>query len=467
MNSKPHPALFFVLFLFVFSFAAQADEVDRFVQATLQEKHIPGAAIAVIKNGKTIKTKGYGLASVEFNVPATTETVFEIGSVSKQLTAAAIMLLVENGKITLDQKIATILPNTPDAWKNVSVRNLLTHTSGIKSYSSLDGFELNRKLKRDDFIKLLGVQPLDFETGTNYVYSNSGYSLLGYIIETISGASYWAFMRERIFQKLGMTKTGDRDPQYIIANRATGYEWENEKLVGRDYDLTDVFSAGAIVSTVGDLAKWDAALRNDTLLKKETKLQMWSPVTFNNGKPFSYGFGFRLSEIRGHKLVAHSGQTAGFGANVSRYVDDDLTVIALTNLGESGMGTLIANGVAKIYLPEISLKALKTQANSDANLARQIETAVRERTQNNLSDAIFDAALIKTLTTERARKNNARIAAFGAAKMRFVGEENADGVKIYRYLAETPKRFFLWRFRLNADNKIEEMIVEEEEATNF
>lgn len=463
-NRSKLSAFFALLLVALFSFSASADDVDEFVRAAMSDRHIPGTAIAVVKNGKVVKTAGYGLASVEFNVPATPETVFEIGSVSKQITAAGIMLLVEDGKINLDEKISRYLPNTPDAWKNVTTRHLLTHTSGIKSYSSLDGFELNRRLKRDDFIKLLSVQPLDFETGSSYTYSNSGYSLLGYIIEAVSGKSYWDFLRERIFTPLRMTKTADRDPKYIIKNRATGYEWENGNLVGRDYDLTDVFSAGAIVSTVGDLAKWDAALRNDTLLKKTSKMQMWTPAILTGGKPYPYGFGFRLSDVRGHKLIAHSGQTAGFGANISRYVDDDLTVITLTNLGEVGMGTLLATGIAKIYLPAISLKALKPQNATDTKLLQTISVILRERMENKFNPDLLSADLIKSLSTERAKANNQRIAAFGAVKnLTFVGEEAADGKKIYRYKAENSKRIFLWRIAVNNEGKISEMTLEDEE----
>jgi CubicO group peptidase (beta-lactamase class C family) len=455
-------SLFFV-FLFLTTFA-RADEVDNFVRAQLAERHIPGAAIAVIRNGRVVKTEGYGLASVEFNVPATKETVFEIGSVSKQMTAAAIMLLIEEGKINPDEKISKYLPNTPDAWKNVSVRNLLTHTSGIKSYTGLSGFELTKRLNRDEFIKTLGVQPLEFETGSRYLYSNSGYNLLGFIIETISGKSYWNFMRERIFKPLGMNATADRDPKYIIANRATGYEWENNALVGRDYDLTDVFSAGAIVSTVEDLAKWDAAWRNDTLLKKASKMQAWTPATLSDGKPYPYGFGWRFSEVRGHKLIAHSGQTAGFGANISRYVDDDLTVIALTNLGEIGMGTVLANGIAKIYIPAISLKALKAQTEPDAKISKTIAAALRERLENKFNPEYLTGELIKSLSTERAKLNHQRIASYGAIKnFVYVGGETSGGAKIYRYKAETPRRIFLWRLTVNAAGKISEMTLEEEE----
>jgi D-alanyl-D-alanine carboxypeptidase len=452
-----------LLFVLLFTISAKADKVDDFVRSQLAERHIPGAAIAVIKNGKLIKTKGYGLASVEFNVPVTTETVFEIGSVSKQMTAAGIMLLVEDGKVNLDEKISKYLPDTPDSWKNVTVRNLLTHTSGIKSYSSLDGFELSKRMKQADFIKALSPHPLDFETGTTYLYNNSGYSLSSYIIESVSGKSYRDFMRERIFTPLGMSKANDRDPKIIIPNRATGYEWQNGQIVGRDWNLTNLSGAGAIVSTITDLTKWDLALRNDTLLKKSSKLQMWTPLTFSNGKTYPYGFGFRLSEVRGHKLIAHSGQTAGFGASISRYVDDDLTVIALTNLGENGMGTLIAQGVAKLYIPAISLKAM-TAKPDDAKITQIVKTALQMRMENNPKPEIFSADLIRSLSSERAKANNLRIASFSAVKnLVFVGDEMSDGKKIYRYKAETGKRMFLWRFVFEGEGKVAEMVLEEEE----
>lgn len=352
MNIKFSRFLSVLLFLLLVV-SVRADEVDKYVRAQLAEQHIPGAAVAVVKKGKVIKIKGYGLASVEFNVPVTTETVFEIGSVSKQITAAAVMLLVEDGKINLDEKISKYLPDTPEAWKDVTVRHLLTHTSGVKSYTSLGGFQLSKRYKAADFIKELSSQPLDFEPGSSYKYSNSGYSLLGYIIESASGKNYWEFLRERIFNPLKMNATADRDPQFIIKNRATGYEWENNKLVGRDYELTDLFSAGAIVSTIADLAKWDIALRDETLLKKESKNEIWKFFILTSGKENPYGFGWNIGEFRGQRLISHGGQTAGFAANISRYTDADLDVIVLTNLGTQGAGSQIARGIAQIYIPSL------------------------------------------------------------------------------------------------------------------
>jgi hypothetical protein len=206
------------------------------------------------------------------------------------------------------------------------------------------------------------------------------------------------------------------------------------------------------------------ALRSDTLLKKESKMQMWTPFTLNDGKTYPYGFGFRFSEIRGHKIVGHSGQTAGFGANISRYVDDDLTVIALTNLGEIGMGTVLANGIAKIYIPAISLKALKAQTEPDAKISRMISTVLRERLENKLNSEYLSAELIKSLSTERAKANNQRVASYGAIKnLVFIGGETSGSAKIYRYKAETQRRIFLWRFTVNDEGKISEMMLEEEE----
>ncbi len=465
MNTKFIRSNIAWLLVLFFVFSAQADEVDKFVRMVMQERNVPGAGVAVIKNGKIVKKQGYGVANLELNVPVTTETVFEIGSVSKQMTAAAIMLLVEDGKINLDEKISKYLPDTPDSWKNVSVRNLLTHTSGIKSYTGIGvGFELSKHLSRDEFIKTLAKYPLDFETGSRYSYSNSGYNLLGFIIEAASGKSYWDFMRERIFKPHGMTATFDRDPKYIVKNRATGYELENGKFIGRDYDLTDLFSAGAIISTVGDLAKWDAAWRNDTLLKKESKAEVWKPFILNDGKANPYGFGWNVADFRSHKLVSHSGSTAGFNAQISRFIDDDLSVIVLTNLGDAGFAGTIARGIAKIYIPSISLKAMKMQTDTDAKLTQMFSNVLRMRMENKFSAEMLTADLIKSLLSDRAKINNQRIASFGTVKnFTFIGSETSGNGKIYRYKAETAKRLFLWRFAVNADGQISEMTLEDEE----
>lgn len=456
--------LLILLALFCFSPPVLADKIDDYVRAQMSERHIPGVALAVVRAGKIAKIEAYGLANVELNVPAAKDTVFEIGSVTKQITAAAVMLLVEDGKINLDEKISKYLPNAPETWSKVTVRNLLTHTSGIKNYTGSPGFELIKRLKRDDFIRTAGAFPLDFKPGDRYSYSNTGYNLLGHIIESASGKSYWDFLRERIFTPLGMNQTADRDPQFIVKNRADGYEWENERLTGRDWDLTDLFAAGAIVSTISDLAKWETGLRGEKFLKKTSKEQIWTPFVLNDGKPNPYGFGWNVTEFRSHRLISHGGQTAGFAANISRYVDDDLTLIVLTNLGDNGLGGSIARGVAKILIPAISLRALKSQSDADGKTTAMLETALRGYLENKINSESFTAQLNSSLANQRSRQNARRVAAFGAIKnFAFISSETSGENHIYRYKAETPARLMLWRFAIDKNGKIAEMTLEEEE----
>jgi len=443
---------------------AWADQVDDYIRTVLAERHAPGAAVAVVKNGRVVKIKGYGLASVEFGVPVTKDTVFEIGSVSKQMTAAGILLLVEEGKVSLDAPISTYLPETPEAWKDVTVRHLLTHTSGVKSYTSLTGFELSRRVKIDGFIKQLSPHPLEFQPGERNIYSNSGFNLLAYIIETQSGKPYMQFMRERIFAPLGMTRTADRDPQFIIPNRAVGYEWSIDRLTGRDGNLTDLMGAGSIVSTITDMVKWDAALNGKNFLKPESRAEWWKQYIFTSGKPSVYGFGWRISEIRGRKLIGHTGQTAGFGAANFRYDDDGVTVIVLTNLGEIGLGGQIATRIAKFYAPALSLKAVTPKPEPVPGLGEKLLAVLRARNEGNLESAPLTPQLMRSLSTERTKANYRRITLLGApANATFVEADETGTRPSYRYRVDAGKRMFLWRVAVDDEGRISETSMEEEE----
>jgi CubicO group peptidase (beta-lactamase class C family) len=322
--------------------------VDDYLTAQIERHHIPGLSLAVVRDGNTIKAQGYGLASLEVRVAVTPETVFEIGSLTKQFTAACVLMLVEEGKLALDDSISKYL-EVPELWKAITVRHLLTHTSGIKTYTTLTGFEASRHLTAKEFIDQLAAHPLASAPGETFAYCNSGYNLLGFIIEKVSGESYWNFLSARILKPLGMTSTQSRDQKTIILNRAAGYEKEKETLINRDPGLTDVFSAGAIVSTVLDLVKWNAALDSDKLLKLASRDQMWTPFKLNGGKKSSYGFGWRVDDSKGRKNIGHSGSTSGFSASLQRFPDDKLTLIVLCNSGEPNIATTLARGIAEIY----------------------------------------------------------------------------------------------------------------------
>ncbi|MGI8966079.1 MAG: serine hydrolase domain-containing protein [Limisphaerales bacterium] len=344
---------FVLIFLFRFlPICSLADRVDDFVRSEMDKRQIPGVSLTILQRGHEIKTAAYGFANLELKAPVTKETVFEIGSITKQFTAGGILVLAQEGKLSVDDFLSKHLQDTPKSWSEIRLRHLLTHTSGIKSYTGLDGFELTKHLKQAQFIKAIGLHPLEFAPGESWKYCNTGFNLLGFVIENVSGKNYWDFMGEKFFGPLGMTATTNREPSLLIAHRADGYEKKNNILINRDYDLTDVFAAGAIVSTTGDLAKWSVALDSEKFLSAASKTQMWTPVKLNNGQTHAYGFGWFLASLQGRKNIGHSGSTSGFSASLQRFPDDQLTIILLTNSDESDIATVLAKQIAALYFTE-------------------------------------------------------------------------------------------------------------------
>jgi len=346
MQRKRTP-FFALVLLFVTTVAAQADKVDDYVKAEMQRQHIPGASIAVIKDGKVIKAEGYGLANVELNVPARPETVYKIGSLSKQLIATGVMLLIQEGKMSLDDKISKFLEGTPETWKEITVRHLLTHTSGI--VREAPGFDPLKVQNDADVIKTAYPLPLRFAPGEKWEYCNVGYFSLAEIIRKVSGKPWGDYLNERLFTPLNMNATRTTTMTEIIQSRANGYVWRAGKLENASIFLT-LRPSGAFLSTVLDLAKWDSALYTDKILKQSALSQMWMPVKLNGGATHPYGFGWELSSVAGHKLVHHGGSLPGFRAQFSRFVDDKLSIVVLTN-GDNADPNLMALGIAALYIP--------------------------------------------------------------------------------------------------------------------
>ena len=336
---------------------AHADNVDDLIKSQMQAHHVPGVACVVWKDGQIIKTFYGGEANLEWNTAVGPDTVFEIGSISKQFAAAGILLLAEQGKLSVDDNISKYLTNTPPSWANIKIRHLLSHTSGIHSYDDMDGFEWRQHLTQAQFIRRLGRHPVDFQPGEKWEYCNAGFSLLGYIVENVSGEDYLSFLKEHIFMPLGMTNTAFRDPVNVISHRAAGYVYAHGKYSNRDYDLTDLFSAGTIVSTASDLAKWDAALMDAGVLSESSKKLWWTPARLNDGRsvPVShdgsrtYGFGWFLETQDGHKNIGHGGITSGFSAANELYPDDRLFIIVLSNTDEGGFAVQLAGRIAHVF----------------------------------------------------------------------------------------------------------------------
>ena len=262
----------------------------------------PGAAVIVVRSGKTVLRKGYGLANIELSVPVAPEMVFRIGSVTKQFTAAAILKLVEAGKLSLSDEIGRFLPDYPAPGRRITVEQLLNHTSGIRSLTGMPAWASHT---REDWtpaqlIAFFQNEPLDFEPGTGWKYNNSGYVLLGAIIEKVSGKRYEDFLAETIFRPLGMERTRYGSDAPIIPGRVEGYQRTPGGIVNAPYlSMTQPYSAGALVSTVDDLARWQAALDRDGLLSAESRRRMWTPVTLPDGTGTRYGFGWESGATKG------------------------------------------------------------------------------------------------------------------------------------------------------------------------
>ncbi|MGH9959420.1 MAG: serine hydrolase domain-containing protein [Pyrinomonadaceae bacterium] len=345
-----------LLLLFLIPGASQdihSTKVDDFVKAEMQKQHIPGVSLAVVKDGKIVLAKGYGFANLEHQVPVKPETIFQSGSVGKQFTATAVMMLVEDGKIALDDKISKYLTPTPESWKDITVRHLLTHTAGTTDYP--DDFDFRRDYTEDDLLKRAGAIPLGFQPGEKHSYSNLGYAMLGILIGKVTGKFYGDFLQERVFKLLEMNTARIISEADIIPNRAAGYrlvkgELKNQEWVSPTLNTT---ADGSLYLTVLDMAKWDAALYTERLHKKSSLDQMWTPAKLNDGKTHPYGFGWAFVDMNGHRIIAHGGAWQGFKSFIARYVEQKLTVIVFANLAQANLETIV-RGVLSIYNLELS-----------------------------------------------------------------------------------------------------------------
>lgn len=334
-------------------------KVDEYVTAEMHREKIPGLALGVIRDGKIIKALGYGLSNVELDVPVTPESIFQTGSVGKQFTATAVVMLIEEGKISLDEKISKYFPEAGPAWKDITVRHLLTHTSGIPDYGSEETtgrkkiIDLRVDYTEDELVRRFATLPLDFPPGSKWSYSNSGYVILGVLIHKVSGQFYGDFLEERVFKPLHMDSTHIISEENIVPHRSSGYrlvhgELKNQEWVAPKLNTT---ADGALYTNVLDLAKWDTALATRALLKPAGFNLMWSPVRLNDGKTYPYGFGWEIAGSKDHPLLEHSGSWQGFTMNFSRYTSDNLSVIVFTNLdSEHSHPAKIAHAVAAMYI---------------------------------------------------------------------------------------------------------------------
>ena len=325
---------------------AWADPTDDFIRDQMKKQNIPGIALAIVKDGTIVKAQGYGVADLKAKTAVSPETVFKIGSVSKQFIASGIMLLVQDGRLALADPIAKYIQDVPDAWNGITIRHALTHTAGL--VREAPAFNPNATQPDAELIRSAYAVPLRFTPGAKWEYSNVGYFILAEIITRVSGRPWSQFITDRVFKPAGMvaTRTTTHDP---VANRALGYT-NNDNLT-EAADWVAVRPSGAFLSTVLDLAKWDAILYGDSILREATRRDMWTAATLSDATFAGYGFGWYINRPGQRRQVWHGGGLPGFVAQFRRYIDDRVTVILLFNSDDVDDET-IAFGVAELHLPD-------------------------------------------------------------------------------------------------------------------
>ncbi|MDD4051215.1 MAG: serine hydrolase [candidate division Zixibacteria bacterium] len=319
-------------------------KVDAFLKPALDYDLISGTVL-IAKNGNILLAKGYGPANREYDFPNTPETKFRLGSMTKQFTAAAIMLLEERGLLKVEDTLTKYYPDYPDGGK-ITLHHFLTHTSGIPNYNSLPDYDekLVQPYGIDQVIDWFKSQTLQFEPGSQYAYSNSGYVLLAGIIEKVSGMSYAEFLRQNIFEPLGMAHSGQDVFTTVLKNRATGHGGDGRTVYQAPYrDMPFTSGAGSLYSTVNDLFLWDRALYTDRLLSQASRDKMFTPYKGN------YGYGWFIEQRDGRNVISHGGAINGFLANIDRFVDDTVVIITLLNY-ESTFSRAVNTGLAAIAL---------------------------------------------------------------------------------------------------------------------
>ena len=357
--------------------------IDRYVRTEMATRRIPGLALLVAKNHRIVYAANYGVANLELQAPVTERTSFEIASMSKQFTDAAILLLADRGKLDLDDQLPKFFTDLPAAWNSITLRQLMTHTAGLRDDWDEDDPFFYSKTTPLEFFDVLKAAPLKFPPGTSFSYG-SGPFVLGLVIERVSGQSYAAFMREHIFRPLGMSSTDVNDPVPVVPGRASGYVIRGDSLRNgvRISPAAEARGDVGIRSAARDLMRWDAALDGSTLLSEGSRRAMFTPGRLTNGEVVPYGFGWYILPFRGHTEISHDGGfRTGFRTTIARYPDDSLTVVVLTNL--QGPPTYaIARAVAAFYDPDYRpIPAMSPQADHfpdrTATVTRLIE-AIRD-----------------------------------------------------------------------------------------
>jgi D-alanyl-D-alanine carboxypeptidase len=431
-------------------YIAAGSQTDEYVRVMMLKKHIPALSVAVLKDGKVLKVQSYGLANIETHSTAASQTVYKIGSLSKQFIAAAVMLLQQDGKIDLDNRVSKYLDSVPSAWESITIRNLLTHTSGL--VRDAPDFDPLKVRPLSDEIKAIYALPLDFTPGTQWDYSNMNYYVLAAIIGKVTSVNWADWISKHIFKPCGMNQTRAVSVTDLILNRANGYKRASEGWENADIWLA-LRPSGAFVSSITDLAKWDRTLCSDRLLSAVSKKQMWTTMKLNDGQNTHYGFGWFVDSTNNHLRIHHDGGVPGFRSDFERFPDDKLTVIVLTNVG-SANAERIAQTIAGFFMQELKPLPEKALADTEPEITAKVKSFVYTlQKQSGIDTSTLSANVIKNLNND-ARRSFADAISGKIYSIILVGRRESNGKRTYRYRLDYGYDHIYLIIQFNSQNKI-------------
>jgi CubicO group peptidase (beta-lactamase class C family) len=417
----------------------QAARIDADVQTVMQRADVAGATIAIIEKGQIVYTRAYGLRERERKLPARTDTHYEIGSITKQFTAAAIMQLQEAGKLSIDATLATYLPDAPHA-REVTLRQMLSHTSGLPEY--LDGPNVDEEATHPatyaQLMARIDGKPLDFAPGSKWSYCNTGYFLLGRIIEVVSHEPYYHYVRKHLLDPAGMKQTFTVADEAKLAGMAVGY-WHEHGKTERAPAIDDTWgwSAGGLVSTIADLQKWNQALTGGRIVSKASYALMTTPVTTAQGNS-EYGFGLFVDSVEGQPRIGHTGGSNGFTTANEYFPKQDLRIIAFTNDKQNPEpGEIITTAIFNDLYPAIAAEAMRPAAGEDAAVTATAKATFAEVQSGKGEFPQLTARLAAKMKAGLAEHNAKNFSPYGApTAFTFKGRRADAGLRWFDYLIQ-------------------------------
>ncbi len=432
---------------------SHADKVDDLVRAQMKAQQIPGFSLLITKNDKVIRRSVYGKADLEQSSLVNKNSVFESGSIGKSFTATVILQLREQGKLDLDDPVSKYLDGTPETWSAITIRRMLSHTSGLKDYALVPGLGLIEHWTKDDWFAKMKTLPLDFATGSSFAYSNSNYLLLGLVAEKVTGKPIVELVQERVFRPLGMTRSFVADEMTVIPDRAHGYLHYDTQIVNGPA-IAPGYGDGSFINSCEDLATYEKGIREGKILKPESVKLMQSYNMLPTGRRTPYGFGWFVRDVNGVRCVSHGGNTAACSASLFRIPSANLTVVLMCNINDVG-GDGVAQRIAELYVPELKFKPLAERPDPDAGLSAQLLRTLLDLAVQKVNPADLDPEMTARLATGRGQMGLATLARFAkVSKLTFLQSEPYDVDTIYRYRVTVDGKPWMLTFMVNKDRKV-------------